>query len=277
MTLTLGPGPLSKPNARRRLQLRLGRRARPPPLLRRPIRAACARWSATASCSTRARGRLLHESNHLPEPLRRRSRTSTRALLEPSEHTTHCPFKGDASYWSLRVGDRVVRGRRVGVRGADRQAAWLEGFASLYWEQGRRWFVEDERLFGQLRDPYHRVDVFEALAARHGHRRRRASSPSPTRREAALRDRPAAAGLRAGRGRRGGRARAGRKTRSVPVQGRGDLLGRAGGRTPIEDAAWISEVVNSCVCGFSRSRRCVPLNSSPRNCQRSRPRVMSDS
>lgn len=29
-------------------------------------------------------------------------------LLEPSEHTTVCPFKGRASYWSLAAGDRRV-------------------------------------------------------------------------------------------------------------------------------------------------------------------------
>ncbi|HVF78445.1 MAG TPA: DUF427 domain-containing protein, partial [Solirubrobacteraceae bacterium] len=29
------------------------------------------------------------------------------ALLEPSDTTTHCPFKGVATYWSLRVGDDV--------------------------------------------------------------------------------------------------------------------------------------------------------------------------
>ena len=29
-------------------------------------------------------------------------------LLEPSEKQTHCPKKGDASYFTIRVGDRVV-------------------------------------------------------------------------------------------------------------------------------------------------------------------------
>ena len=29
------------------------------------------------------------------------------SLLQRSDHTTHCPYKGDASYYSLRVGDRV--------------------------------------------------------------------------------------------------------------------------------------------------------------------------
>jgi uncharacterized protein (DUF427 family) len=30
------------------------------------------------------------------------------AVLEPSDHATYCPFKGEASYYSLRDGDRVA-------------------------------------------------------------------------------------------------------------------------------------------------------------------------
>jgi uncharacterized protein (DUF427 family) len=30
------------------------------------------------------------------------------AVLEPSSHETYCPFKGDASYYSLRDGDTVA-------------------------------------------------------------------------------------------------------------------------------------------------------------------------
>nr|MDQ3034021.1 TonB family protein [Myxococcota bacterium] len=54
------------------------------------------------------RAMLLHESNlmvvlYLP-------REDVLATLTPSDHTTHCPFKGDASYWSLRVGDELREG-----------------------------------------------------------------------------------------------------------------------------------------------------------------------
>jgi uncharacterized protein (DUF427 family) len=106
-------------------------------------------------------GRLLHESNHLPKlyvPIG----DLDAALLERSEHSTHCPFKGDASYWALRVGDRVVPDAGWTYEEPFEPAAWLKGFASLYWEKADAWFVEDERVFGHLRDPYHRVDVFEA-------------------------------------------------------------------------------------------------------------------
>src|SRR6476646_10494165 len=53
------------------------------------------------------RAKLLHEQNHLPicyfpvDDVRM-------DLLEPTDHSTRCPFKGQASYWSVRVGDAVA-------------------------------------------------------------------------------------------------------------------------------------------------------------------------
>ena len=31
------------------------------------------------------------------------------ALLEPTKLSTHCPYKGDASYYSIAVGDHVAK------------------------------------------------------------------------------------------------------------------------------------------------------------------------
>jgi uncharacterized protein (DUF427 family) len=107
------------------------------------------------------RGRLLHESNHLPK-LYVPFEDLDGELLERSERTTHCPFKGDASYWSLRAGDRVIPDAVWAYEEPIAEGAWLKGFASLYWDKPDAWFAENERLFGHLRDPYHRVDVVEA-------------------------------------------------------------------------------------------------------------------
>jgi uncharacterized protein (DUF427 family) len=76
----------------------------------------------------------------------------------PSEHTTHCPFKGDASYRSLQVGDRVVENALWAYPEPIDSAPWLKGYASLYWEAADEWFDEDEQIFG-ITDPFHRVDV----------------------------------------------------------------------------------------------------------------------
>ncbi|MGB8996320.1 MAG: DUF427 domain-containing protein, partial [Pseudonocardiaceae bacterium] len=47
-------------------------------------------------------GMLLHESNLLPQLYL--PRDDVRGdLLTRTKHRTHCPFKGDASYWSVTV------------------------------------------------------------------------------------------------------------------------------------------------------------------------------
>ena len=33
---------------------------------------------------------------------------ANRAVLIPSTRVTHCPYKGDASYFSIKVGDRLI-------------------------------------------------------------------------------------------------------------------------------------------------------------------------
>ena len=47
-------------------------------------------------------GGLVHESNLLPVLYVPEADVDS-GLLEPTDHRTHCPFKGDASYWSVRV------------------------------------------------------------------------------------------------------------------------------------------------------------------------------
>jgi uncharacterized protein (DUF427 family) len=81
-------------------------------------------------------------------------------VLEPSDKHTHCPKKGDASYYTIRVGDRVVK-----------NAAWyypevipdappfLKGLIAFYFDRVDRWLEEDEEIAVHPRDPYHRIDV----------------------------------------------------------------------------------------------------------------------
>src|SRR5690242_16842574 len=50
---------------------------------------------------------MLHESGH--QPIYYFPPDDVRAdLLEPSDRHTHCPKKGDASYYTIRAGDQVV-------------------------------------------------------------------------------------------------------------------------------------------------------------------------
>jgi uncharacterized protein (DUF427 family) len=105
--------------------------------------------------------KLLHETGHLPiyyfpeEDVRM-------DLLEDTDHTTHCPFKGDASYWSVRVGDSVAENAVWGYREPIDSAPPLDGHVAFYWDAMDHWYEEDEEVFVHPRDPYHRVDVLES-------------------------------------------------------------------------------------------------------------------
>lgn len=104
------------------------------------------------------RGHLLHESELLPvlyAPLE----DFDASLLEATDHTTHCPFKGDASYWSVRTPGRTVENAVWAYEAPIEAASWLDGYAALYWTKADAWFEEDEEVLGHIRDPYHRVDV----------------------------------------------------------------------------------------------------------------------
>jgi uncharacterized protein (DUF427 family) len=80
------------------------------------------------------------------------------ARLERTGHSTHCPFKGDASYWSVGDAENVV----WAYEDPKPESAWLKGYAAVYWNRMDGWFVEEDAVFSRLKDPYHRVDVHES-------------------------------------------------------------------------------------------------------------------
>ncbi len=106
------------------------------------------------------RGRVLHETGLLPQLYVPRDDVRF-DQLDPSEHSTHCPFKGDAAYWSLRVGDWVAKNAVWAYPQPCEAASWLRDYVAFYWDAMDAWFDEDEEVQGRLRDPYHRVDVRE--------------------------------------------------------------------------------------------------------------------
>jgi uncharacterized protein (DUF427 family) len=106
------------------------------------------------------RMKLLHESNHLPVYYFPVEDVHDR-WLERSDHSTHCPAKGEASYWSVRVGDRIAENSMWSYQDPREDAPWLRDYAAFYWDKMDHWFEEEEEIFVHPRDPYHRVDVME--------------------------------------------------------------------------------------------------------------------
>jgi uncharacterized protein (DUF427 family) len=104
---------------------------------------------------------LLQESGHQPiyyfPPEDVRSE-----FLEPSERHTRCPKKGEASYYTIRVGDHVVDAGAWYYPEPLEGAPPIAGLIAFYWNRMDHWFEEDEEVFVHPRDPYHRVDVIQS-------------------------------------------------------------------------------------------------------------------
>jgi uncharacterized protein (DUF427 family) len=107
------------------------------------------------------RVKLLHEHGHLP--IYYFPREDVRFdLLEPTDHHTRCPWKGEAAYWSVRVGDRVAENAVWGYPDPLDDAPPLADYVAFYWNKLDTWYEEDEEAIVHPRDPYHRVDVVQS-------------------------------------------------------------------------------------------------------------------
>ena len=108
-----------------------------------------------------AHARMLHEHGHLP--LYYFPEDEVRMdFLERTDHTTTCPWKGDAIYWSVRVGEHVSENAVWSYPKPIEGAPLLDGYLAFYWNKMDDWYEEDERMIVHARDPYHRVDVLES-------------------------------------------------------------------------------------------------------------------
>ncbi len=102
--------------------------------------------------------RLCHETRHLPVYYFPRADVRM-DLLTPSARQTHCPFKGDASYWTIAVGGRSAADAAWSYDDPYDEAAAFADRMAFYWDRMDAWFEEDEEVFVHARDPYVRLDM----------------------------------------------------------------------------------------------------------------------
>ncbi len=101
---------------------------------------------------------ILRESRHVP--VYYFPQTDVRLdLMAPTDHSTYCPFKGEASYHSLTVGDRQDLNVMWTYRDPYVEFLALEGHSGFYWSKMDAWFEEDEEVFVHARDPKVRIDI----------------------------------------------------------------------------------------------------------------------
>ena len=110
----------------------------------------------TIADSTEAR--LLFETRHLPVYYFPRADVRM-DLLAPTDHHTFCPYKGTASYWTIRVGERSAENAMWSYPDPFEEVAAIGDFVAFYWDRVDGWYEEDEEIFVHPRDPYKRVDA----------------------------------------------------------------------------------------------------------------------
>ena len=82
--------------------------------------------------------------------------------MQPTGHRTHCLHKGDASYWTIRVGDKVAENAAWSYQEPPAAASAIKGYTAFEWGRMDGWYEEDEEIFVHPRDPYKRVDVVQS-------------------------------------------------------------------------------------------------------------------
>ena len=82
-------------------------------------------------------------------------------LLVPTDKHTTCPYKGEASYWSVHAGGKVAENAVWSYPEPLDDAPPLAGYMAFYWNKMDEWLEEDEPAIVHARDPYHRIDILD--------------------------------------------------------------------------------------------------------------------
>lgn len=66
-------------------------------------------------------------------------------LLEPTDNETHCPFKGDARYWTIKAGEHVLENGAWAYEDPFDETSGLAGLVSFYTENMTLEIVDDSK------------------------------------------------------------------------------------------------------------------------------------
>jgi uncharacterized protein (DUF427 family) len=80
-------------------------------------------------------------------------------VLTPTDRHTHCPKKGDASYYTIDAGGETVEDGAWYYPEPLDDAPFIKDLVAFYFGRMGRWLEEGEEIAVHPRDPYHRVDV----------------------------------------------------------------------------------------------------------------------
>jgi len=73
-------------------------------------------------------------------------------LMERTDRRTHCPFKGNASYWTLRVGEHQAENAVWSYEKPYDESSSVRDYIGFIWNAVDAWYADDEEILEQPRD-----------------------------------------------------------------------------------------------------------------------------
>lgn len=107
---------------------------------------------------------IVHERAHVPIYYLPRC-DAAMDLLTATEHSTYCPFKGDASYFTVNAGGRTAENAVWSYVKPFDEAAGLKDYLAFYWDKMDSWHEGNEEVFVHARSPRVRVDILDSSRA----------------------------------------------------------------------------------------------------------------
>jgi uncharacterized protein (DUF427 family) len=102
--------------------------------------------------------KLVREAEILPAYYFPREDVRTE-FFTPTTRRTHCPVKGEASYWSISIGSKSAQNASWCYEEPLPAASGIKDHFAFDWPQMDKWMEEDEELYKHARDPFKRVDA----------------------------------------------------------------------------------------------------------------------
>ncbi len=127
-----------------------------------PVRVRAVLAGETVADTSAAR--VMYELGHAPVYYLPRGDVNM-ALLEPTDRDTYCPYKGHASYWTVRVGTRIADNAIWSYETPHRELAHVSGYMGFYWGRMDAWLEDGVEVPGPREIPG-RIDAsnqFKAL------------------------------------------------------------------------------------------------------------------
>jgi uncharacterized protein (DUF427 family) len=90
---------------------------------------------------------MMQEENHKPVYYFPQSDVAMTHFAR-TEHGTHCPFKGDASYWTLTVGERALDDVMWSYENPCDEVARIKDYVAFYRDRMDHWSEDGELILG---------------------------------------------------------------------------------------------------------------------------------